>query len=131
MQDDLVRVLEEHVVHLREQEQRRARFRAEMDSNNGSAPAPGQPGKQKKAVTIDHDQAGDELAARPDPSLHLHHHLEDQANEVVDLETALARMKFAVPLLAALTNKPGEKRMLRNIYYDKKAINIKSRTGNM
>ena len=83
-------------MHLREQEKRRARFRAEMDSNNGSSAGPG----PKKATIVEKPVHME--PARPDISEVHRHNPNDLGKEVVDLETALNHMKMVVPLLTAI-----------------------------
>ena len=82
--DDLVHVLEMHVQHLREQERRRAKFRAEMDKTEGAGP----------------------LSARSDegaraPGSPQTHGAEGGADGMADLDTSLLRMRVALPLLVS------------------------------
>lgn len=81
--DDLVHVLESHVQHLREQEKRRAKFRAEMD--NQVAPL---------------SARDDELSTDPGGN-------GKREDDVPDLDTAVLRMKVALPLLSMIKKGKG------------------------
>jgi hypothetical protein len=82
--DDLVHVLEAHVQHLREQERRRAKFRAEMDK--GADDGGGDDGENRGLGTLMHDE-----------TLH-----RDDDDEPVDVDTTMLRMRVALPLLSML-----------------------------
>mmetsp|Transcript_22412 Transcript_22412/g.26438 ORF Transcript_22412/g.26438 Transcript_22412/m.26438 type:complete len:1465 (-) Transcript_22412:205-4599(-) len=80
--DDLVHVLESHVQHLREQEKRRAKFRAEMDN-------------QVTPIT----PREDELSGAGEPSGGV---VVKRDEDDPDLDTTLLRMRVALPLLAMI-----------------------------